>query len=170
MTNKLKNSFKLFVLGSAFVGLKVFAAQKIQAVYEVPVPEELKRFATYSVSCKADSYGENPNEMSFRLPAVLVGENKKFKMARSQENPDLWVGDNVSGTCQKVEEKMNCNVQFHDLDIDQRKVEREIFSEFKDPAMIAGKLKVALRFGDEPIGIISYVIQDSTELYPHKPK
>ena len=154
--------FKFFVLfvctliQNAFASNGDLSGRPVRGIYSVPVSEELRNFASYPVRYKADSYKSNPDEMSFPLPAALVGEELTVTMSRIAGSQNEFVGTNVNGDCQTVDSNLICNVKFANLNIDPLKVEAAIRSQFKTDLEINGRLAVARSFGEFPGGVLSY--------------
>lgn len=134
----------------------------VRGVYEVPVPENLKEFATYPVKYKSDSYQANPinpDKVTFHLPATLVGEETVITMTKLEDQEGLWSGPNANADCATVGRNFKCTVIFNDLKMDPIKQEIAIRENFQTEAEIAGRMQVARHFSGEPIGIISYKLR-----------
>lgn len=139
--------------------VRALAERPVRGYYEVPMDGPLKEFSTYPVKFKADEYSTNPNTVNFPLPATLVGEQLFVKMTKMSGSTNAWSGPNIDGTCDLIDRTFTCNVKFNNLQIDPIKVQAAVQSNFSNPAEMAARLKVAERFGVEPIGIIRYVLR-----------
>lgn len=135
------------------------SGRPIRGVYEVPVAENLKEFASYPVKYKTEGYQADQNKLAFYLPATLVGEEKMIVMTKVVDQEGKWNGPNANAHCQTIGRNFKCTVLFNDLEIDPIKQEIAIRENFQTEAEITGRLQVASHFSSEPIGIISYKLR-----------
>lgn len=140
-----------------------FASRPIRGVYEVPVGEDLKSFAEYPVKFKSDNYEASPNELNFPLPAALTGQEQMIHLSRLTETSSVWKGPLAEADCHLIGRIFTCRVVFQGLPIDPVKMEEVIRQEYPEPVVAEGKLKVAMAFGGEPIGIIKYKLRGREE-------
>lgn len=151
----------IFLIGFILNQNNAFA-RPIRGEYVVPVSEEnknLEPFATYTVKYKADNYDANPNTLNFPLPATLVGEQKIITMNKIADTDNQWTGDNIeTATCQTTTGELACTIKFKNLNIDPVKVENQVNQSYS-AAEAPMRSKVALLFGDSPIGIIKYKLR-----------
>ena len=150
------SSLFLFIF---FAALSAFAGRPVRGVYTVPVAQELSAFNSYPVQFKSDLYKQKPNEMSFPLPATLVGEEINIEVSQDPNDLEHWSGPNADGTCKQIDRFFQCQLKFKDLTIDPVKVQSQITEQFKNQIEAAGRLKVAQQFGGEPVGIITYKLR-----------
>lgn len=153
----INKTFYIFIV--SLIALSANAARPVRGYYQVPIEGDLKAYATYPVQYKADTYKTNPNEISFPLPATLVGTETIVTMSKVAGQETAWAGSNVNGHCETIDRDFTCTVKFNDLQIDPKAVEAAVNSSFKTPEEVAGRIQVASHFSSEPLGIIVYKLR-----------
>lgn len=138
------------------------ASRPIRGTYEVPTEAALKPYSSYPVHFKGDDYDSNPSSISFPMPVTLVGQEKIVtlqKTATVLNGENVWVGLDASGTCQRTGRYFICNMKFQNPGVDIVKVEENLKLQFPNPVDVQNRLLVSGKFGNEPIGILTYKLK-----------
>ena len=125
--------------------------------YTVPVPPELAPYATFMLNdsnVMSDSTGV---VVSYDLPAELVGPNHPtIILSGKQRQGGIMILEGKYGeaSCFTRAEKVECIVQYDDLEIDLAGVESILNQRIADPHERELRLQVAKIFSGEPVGIV----------------
>lgn len=143
------------VMAALLLALPVaaLAADGVSGEYLVPVPEELREFANFSVEPTLDN-DRSPRSIRFALPAELIGEATTIELRRQRDGS--FSGPKADARCTRDEFDFSCETRFKNLDIDLDKAATAIATKFDDPREIDGRIQVARIFSTEPLGILSY--------------
>ena len=147
-----------FIISSVLYLLSslALANRPVRGIYEVPVTENLKAYASYPVKFNSDNYQEEPSTITFPMPSALMGEETLITMSKVAGSETSWSGENVSGDCLTIDRYFKCTVKFNNIEIDQAKLAASIDQQYTTPQERLGRTQVAMSFRDEPIGIIIY--------------
>ncbi|MBC7538990.1 MAG: hypothetical protein H7281_09225 [Bacteriovorax sp.] len=133
----------------------VFAAS-----YTVPVEAELKNYANFELdSFKTTEYGGSIT-VKYKIPKLLTGVEQEVEFSGpvdEKANANILVGSNGVLTCSKeVEEKMECKVEYKNLQIDQANAIKLINKISLNANEINGRIAVMKSFSSDPVGFIHY--------------
>lgn len=124
--------------------------------YSVPVPEELVPYATFVLNSSTVVEDANVITVSYDLPAELVGANHPPIVLAGKKIPGnvlLLEGEFGEAACFNRNAKLECIVEYDDLEVDIAGVERILTHRVTDPQERELRLQVAKIFGGEPVGI-----------------
>jgi hypothetical protein len=144
------------VVMSSLMPARVWASGKVDGVYSVPVSAELEKFASYEVKDTVIDNEAAPSRLRFGLPLALTGVENKIELFRQTDG--TWKGNNGDSVCSRTNNTLSCKTKFKDLVIDAKAVEAVNASLFAKE--FAGRMAVARAFSTEPVGILSYDLND----------
>ncbi|MGZ3693702.1 MAG: hypothetical protein ACXWQO_05850 [Bdellovibrionota bacterium] len=154
-----------------FVGLFLLApfaqaADAPRALYEVPVPQEMKAFSKYEISYFGKKVSGDTLELTYQLPLELTGISQwvsfSGKIIHGKE-PATLSGPNGEMNCASNTEALRgdtCAVKYHDIKVDLNAVAQRLKIARISPEMREGKLRIAAMFresGGDIGGIITYL-------------
>lgn len=145
---------KIFAL-SFFISLPTFAAA--YGTYTVPVPPQLAPYATFVMNDSQITRDNTGVVMTYDLPVELVGPNHPTIVLGGKHREGgimLLEGEFGEASCFTRAEKVECIVQYEDLEIDIAGVERILAARNISPHERELRLQVAKIFGGEPVGIV----------------
>lgn len=149
-------AFLVFTLFS-FISFGALA----QITYSVPVPHELEPYAIFPNM--ESEYIQNGDHLTVRypLPVELVGATRDvITLSGSMANPRHFRlrGTNADARCNDTGGKLQCTVEYKDLEVNDQAVHDAIVQKFPDPFEQSMRLQVARIFSGEPIGIITMAL------------
>ena len=132
-----------------------------QITYSVPVPQELEPYAVFPNM--ESEYIQNGDHLTIRypLPVELVGADRNvITLSGRMTNPRHFRlrGESVDARCNDIDGKLNCTVDYKDLEVNEQSVREAIIQKFPDPFEQGMRLQVARIFSGEPIGIITMTL------------
>ena len=148
----MKNIFALALLS---LSLPVLA--DAYGTYTVPVPPELAPFAQFVLNDSQITSDNTGVVVSYDLPIELVGPNHPTIVLGGKQRPGgimILQGEYGDASCFTRAEKVECIVQYEDLEIDLAGVERILAARNIGPHERELRLQVAKIFSGEPVGIV----------------
>lgn len=136
------------------LSLPAFAASYSQ--YSVPVPAELAPYATFVLNSSTITEDATGIVMSYDLPVELVGPNHPTIVLGGKHRQGgimILQGEFGEASCFSRAEKVECIVQYEDLEIDLAGVERILAARNISSHERELRLQVAKIFGGEPVGV-----------------
>jgi hypothetical protein len=128
--------------------------------YVVPVPEVLAPFATFPIARVRLEEKGSEWELSYDLPALLVGEERRIALRGSVVGSPAEAGvyelrgDAGRATCRELGGMWSCEEALTNLTIDGDKLDDEL-ARVPD-AEAAPRREVAERFAVDPIGVLTF--------------
>lgn len=125
--------------------------------YTVPVSDELAPYAKFVLNNSRVEQDAAGVVVSYDLPPELVGPNHPTIVLGGKKRPGnimLLEGEFGEASCFNRADKVECIVEYDDLEIDMRGVEQVLRARSNDPLEIERRLQVARIFGGEPVGIV----------------
>ncbi len=153
----MKTAF--FVLLSFFVSASAFADEVKEAQYEVPVREELKPFAAFSIPAVTTTELDGEQvQLDYLLPLELTGNPNRIVMSGSYDRSGgaTFKGAHATAQCKADAAAWTCSVRFRGLDLNSVKALEAIHRGATTPQEAEGRAEVARSFFSDPIGILTY--------------
>jgi hypothetical protein len=126
--------------------------------YTVPVTEALEGFATFDVAEVRYRERDGELELTYDLPALLVGEPLRLSFQGSSTADDagnvVLTGDSGVATCRTELELVRCDEELPGVALDADKLERELAPFAADER--AARRAIAEQFSVDPIGILRF--------------
>lgn len=143
----------LFIL---FFSVQVAGA----ATYSVPVQDDLKPYASFNLKKFNLKNYEGETTVKYKLPLELTGIEQKVEFAgviNSKAQQNILTGKNGTMVCEKNSEaKVSCQVEYKNLEIDEKEAISNIVQSSHSRSEMAGKIQVMRAFSSDPVGIITY--------------
>lgn len=144
------------ILALTLLSLSLPALAASYSQYSVPVPAELAPYATFVLNSSTVTEDATGVVVSYDLPVELVGPNHAQIILAGKKSPGnvlLLEGEFGEASCFNRNAKLECIVQYEDLEIDLAAVERILNQRVTDPHERELRLQVAKIFGGEPVGV-----------------
>lgn len=148
----MKNIFALTLLA-----LSLPALADAYGTYTVPVPAQLAPYATFMLNDSQVTRDNTGVVVSYDLPVELVGPNHPTIILGGKNRQGgimLLEGEYGEASCFTRVDKIECIVQYEDLEIDIAGVERILAARNISPHERELRLQVAKIFSGEPVGIV----------------
>lgn len=133
-------------------------AELREGTYTVPVVPELESFATFDVGDVRFRQRDGQLELSYELPALLVGERQRLSFrgsnAADAAGNVVLSGDSGTATCNTEQGLVRCDEVLPGVVLDADKLEREL-SAF-EPEERAARRAIAEQFSVDPIGVLRF--------------
>jgi hypothetical protein len=145
------------ILALTLLSLSLPVLADAYGTYTVPVPAELAPFATFMLNDSQVTQDSTGVVVSYDLPAELVGPNHPTIVLGGKHRQGgimILEGEYGEASCFSRNAKLECIVQYEDLEIDLAGVENILNQRIADPHERELRLQVAKIFGGEPVGIV----------------
>lgn len=143
-----------------FLCMTVLISHVQAATYEVPVAEDLKEFATFTLENFEKSLDGDTITVRYDLPNILTGVNEHISLQGAQvpEGSDLILfGDKGVAKCiSATYSESVCSVAYFNLKFDEESAINSIKSISKSGVETLGRIEVMRAFSTDPVGIIKY--------------
>ncbi|MDD4973284.1 MAG: hypothetical protein PHY93_02990 [Bacteriovorax sp.] len=130
------------------------------ATYSVPVEEELKVYANFEINSFKATETNGAVTVKYKIPKLLTGIEQEVEFNGTVDpkaDTNILTGSNGVLTCSReVQEKMECKVEYKNLQIDKEKAIKIINKISLSANEASGRIAVMNSFSSDPVGFIHY--------------